>query len=153
VSATRYQDFAVLVRFNTNGMMDAMSSNTYQASQPVEYSAGTRYHFRITVDIPAKRYSAYVTPPGVPEILLASGFSFRSEQAAASQLSYWGLISEAGGHTVCSQQIKSGNKADTNGDNCVQMGELIAFIQSWKNAQTIQLAEVMEAIRLWKQGC
>jgi len=42
-----------------------------------------------------------VTPPGGAEKLLAGDYAFRTEQASASRLDNWAMISEAGSHQVC----------------------------------------------------
>jgi hypothetical protein len=45
------------------------------------------------------------------------------------------------------------NPADINPcDGCVRQDEMIQYIQKWKVGQAT-LANLMEAIRLWKQGC
>jgi cysteine-rich repeat protein len=46
------------------------------------------------------------------------------------------------------------HKADNSPcDGCIQAGELTSFVASWKNSNTIMLGELMEAIKIWKEGC
>ncbi len=48
--------------------------------------------------------------------------------------------------------ITGGINPDTNGDGCVDLNEIIAFIELWKGGQATTL-ELINAIELWKQGC
>lgn len=43
--------------------------------------------------------------------------------------------------------------ADTNCNGCVEMTEIISYINLWKNTTSITLTQVIEAINLWKKGC
>ncbi|HJW96941.1 MAG TPA: LamG domain-containing protein [archaeon] len=155
-SGTSYNDFAVLVRFNISGFIDARNGGIYSSGTPLHYAANTQYHFRIPVNVPAKTYSVYVTPQGVQEVLLAQNFSFRSEQSNTTQLSYWGHISETGGQSVCNPVIASQqlHKSDTDKDGCVSSIELSAFIDLWYlDSSNPTIRELIEAIGLWKRGC
>jgi hypothetical protein len=42
--------------------------------------------------------------------------------------------------------------ADTDCDGCVRQDEMMQYIPQWK-AGLVTLPQLMEAIRLWKQGC
>lgn len=44
------------------------------------------------------------------------------------------------------------HESDTDCDNCVRQDELFGYMTKWKSSQ-VTLANLMEAIRLWKQGC
>jgi hypothetical protein len=65
-----------------------------------------------------------------------------------------GYISDS----VCADAIKfvyigaACNPADTNCDNCVRQEELLSHISRWKSGQ-VALANLMEAISIWKKGC
>jgi hypothetical protein len=51
--------------------------------------------------------------------------------------------------------IKFGNavhEADTDSDGCVRQDELMQYIAKWKSGQ-VTLANLMEAIGIWKNGC
>ncbi len=96
-----YQHYAVLVRFNTNGYIDVRNGGGYQADVSLPYTAGTTYRFRLEIDVPAHRYSVYVTPAGGSELALASNYAFRTEQSGVTYLDNWGLTSDVGTHQVC----------------------------------------------------
>src|SRR5438552_3742989 len=99
--AAAYSSLAAIVRFNTSGMIDAINGGVYAASAAIPYSAGTTYHFRFVVSVPAHTYTVYVQSGSGAEPLLASNFSFRTEQAAASALNNLGLYASVGSETVC----------------------------------------------------
>src|SRR6266480_3287701 len=63
VQAAAYTDLAVIVRFNTAGIIDAINGSAYSAST-LAYAAGSTYHIRLVVSVPTHTYSVYVTPPG-----------------------------------------------------------------------------------------
>jgi hypothetical protein len=45
------------------------------------------------------------------------------------------------------------HRADTNHDGCIEMQELLAFIDRWKiSSQDVAMPELMDAIRLWRGG-
>jgi len=54
-------------------------------------------------------------------------------------------IEEVGITNVCSD-------ADTDCDGCVDLDELIEYINKWKVGQ-VEMAQLMEAIAQWKNGC
>src|SRR3989475_6163880 len=103
--AAAYSSLAAIVRFNTSGMIDAINGGVYAASAAIPYSAGTTYHFRFVVSVPAHTYSVYVRSGSNAEQLLASNFSFRTEQAAASALNNLGLYASVGSETVCNLAV------------------------------------------------
>src|SRR2546426_667928 len=98
--AAAYTSLAAIVRFNTSGMIDARNGGAYAASAAIPYSAGTTYHVRLVVSVPAHTYSVYVRSGSDAEQLLASNFSFRTEQALASALNNLGLYTSVGSETV-----------------------------------------------------
>ncbi len=99
--------FAATVRFNTSGRIDARGQGSFSASNTVPYSANTSYRFRLVVDVPAHRYSVYVTPQGGAEQTVATSLPFRSEQSSAAALSSHGarVVSSSGAVTVCNFAI------------------------------------------------
>jgi fibronectin type 3 domain-containing protein len=105
-AATLHAQLAVITRFDSaSGRIDARNGSAYQATNPVSYVAGTTYRFRLAVDIPARRYNAWVSWTGMPEVQIASNYAFRTEQLAeqstVTSLSHWRTISNIGGQTVC----------------------------------------------------
>jgi hypothetical protein len=44
-------------------------------------------------------------------------------------------------------------RADSNCDSCIEIDELLAFIDRWKvSSKDVPMPELMEAISLWKVG-
>src|SRR5205085_7795807 len=56
----------ILIRFAASGMLDARNGAVYAADTPIPYKA-IPYDFRLVVDVPAKKHSAYVSWSGQPE--------------------------------------------------------------------------------------
>jgi len=98
---TAYTGFAVLVRFNPSGDIDARNGGAYAAASTIPYSAGVTYHFRVVVDVPSHTYSVFVTPPGGSEITVGSNFAFRTEQNTVSTLNNIGVFAAVGSDTEC----------------------------------------------------
>lgn len=42
--------------------------------------------------------------------------------------------------------------ADANGDGCVDINEIVAYVGKWKNGQ-VTIQEVVAGVEQWKQGC
>jgi hypothetical protein len=56
--AADYTALAASVAFEATGVIDARNGGTYAASAVIPYRAGTTYHFRLDVNIPAHTYTA-----------------------------------------------------------------------------------------------
>jgi PKD repeat protein len=84
--ASWYSDLAVTVAFQSTGVIQAINGGTYTAASVIPYSAGTTYRLRLVVDVQSHRYDAYVRPAGGSELLIGTGFAFRTEQAQTSTL-------------------------------------------------------------------
>ncbi len=106
---TAYTGFAVLVRFNPTGDIDARNGGAYAAAATIPYSAGVTYHFRVTVNVPAHTYSVFVTPPGGAELTVGSNFAFRTEQNTVTSLNNVGVFAEVGSNTECNFALSTGN--------------------------------------------
>lgn len=101
---TSYTGLAAIVRFNPSGLIDARNGGAYAAASTIPYSANQAYRFRLVVNLAAKTYSAYVTPPSGSEITIGSNFAFRTEQNSVAQLNNLGVkvdASSAGGNSFC----------------------------------------------------
>ena len=107
VSAAAFTDLAAIVRFSDTGVIDARNGGAYAAAATVAYAAGTSYHFREVVNVPAHTYSVYVTPQGGSETLLASDYAFRSEQAAATSLNYLSKYNTVGDAAVTNFSVST----------------------------------------------
>lgn len=105
-AGTRFTAYATLVRFSVSGTMDVRNGKSYQAAVTLRYTAGDVYHIRQVVNVPASKYSVYVTPQGGSEQLLAENYSFRYEQAGVPQLASWGLYAQSSGLEVCNFSLK-----------------------------------------------
>lgn len=89
VSPLTVGDIAASVRFNADGTIQAYNNFLYASTQTITYTAGKPYTFRLFINLPSRSYSAYVTPQGGTEQLLAQDFTFRSTQLTATTLQYW----------------------------------------------------------------
>ncbi len=101
---TAYTGFATLVRFSPAGTIDVRNGGAFAAAATIPYAAGKTYHFRVVVNVPAKTYSVFVTPPGASELLVATNFAFRTEQNTVTSLNSWAVDvnpAAAGTNTVC----------------------------------------------------
>jgi hypothetical protein len=79
-------DVSAIVRFNDTGTIDVRNANAFRADQVLAYAAGKVYRVRMLVDVAANTYSVFVTPPGQPEVPLASNYAFRSQRLAVKSL-------------------------------------------------------------------
>jgi hypothetical protein len=96
-----YAKLAAAVRFNNAGFIDARNGSVYAASGAVPYSPGAKYRFRLVVDPAARRYSAFVTPPGASELVVGRDYAFRVEQAFVTSLDRWAASASSGSQQVC----------------------------------------------------
>ena len=152
-----YSDFAVLVRFNDSNFIEARYGSLYRSNSSLSYSAGTKYHVKLAIDIPANNYSVNVTPEGGSEQTIAYNFPFRTEQTGITKLDHWGLIDIIGYLDVCDFQITSSqgsyHRADSDVDGCIDNTELFTFMNRWRvSIADVGMVEMMEAIELWKLG-
>lgn len=106
-AASDYSRLAAAVRFNSLGYIDARGGDAYAAAAAIPYSAGAKYRFRLVADVAARRYSAYVTPPGASEIVVGLNYAFRTEQASATALDHWGALAGSSSHQVCDFALAS----------------------------------------------
>ncbi|MBI4424425.1 MAG: hypothetical protein HY554_11885 [Elusimicrobia bacterium] len=100
-AAAAYTAVAAAVRFNSAGNIDARNAGAYGARLSLPYAAGVTYHFRLAVDVPARRYSVTVRSGTSPEQLLAADFAFRSEQSGVARLDALSGYASSGGESVC----------------------------------------------------
>ena len=84
-SVTKAEHLAAIVRFSTAGKIDARNGGVYAADHSFSYTAGTRYQFRMVIDVPNHIYDVFVRPEGVEnEVQIATNFAFRTEQQHVS---------------------------------------------------------------------
>lgn len=85
-----YPGFAALVRFNPNGQLDARNGAAYTADRTISYAADKTYRFRLAINVAARLYSVFVTPPNEAEQPLALNYQFRGEQSGVTTLNFAG---------------------------------------------------------------
>jgi hypothetical protein len=102
-----FTGFAVAARFNPTGTIDARNGGAFVAVSSIPYTAGTSYHFRAVVNVPANTYSLYVTPTGQAEIVVGTNYSFRSEQAGITSIDHWNATSSVGTISLCHMMVDS----------------------------------------------
>jgi unsaturated chondroitin disaccharide hydrolase len=92
---TGFSSLALSLRMNPSGFFDVRRGGEYAALASMPYEAHTTYHVRMRVDLGARTYSVWVTPPGGAEVLLADRFAFRSDAPPTDDL---GKVSLKSGH-------------------------------------------------------
>jgi hypothetical protein len=136
-AATAFTSNAAIVRFNPSGNIDAFNGTAYQSLTAIPYQPGANYKFRMVVNIPAKTYSAYVTPPGGSELTIGSNFAFRSEQSSVTSLSFFNSFNLSGSQTLCDYEVFLG---DFNFDGVINLTDLNSFLPQFsKNNCTYNL--------------
>jgi PKD repeat protein len=102
-NVTSFGQSAVTPRFNVNGFIDAYNANIswYAAETSLPYTPGTRYRFRVEVDLSRHTYSVFVAPPGSAERQIARDYAFRATQASVTSLDTWSVWAGTGSHQVC----------------------------------------------------
>jgi hypothetical protein len=140
--ASDYTSLATITRFNDTGTIDARNGSAYAAVNSVTYSAGTSYHFKLTINPANHTYSVTVTPAGGSATTIATNYAFRTEQASVSNLNNWALFQDSGSvgsQTVCSATLNqsSGPKpGDINNDNNVNITDLSLLLSSYNQNTT-----------------
>jgi hypothetical protein len=100
-----FTGYAIAARFNPTGDIDARNGAAFAAMSTIPYTAGTSYHFRAVVNVPANTYSIYVTPAGQAEITIGTNYAFRAEQAGITSLDHWDAVSQVGTISLCNLVI------------------------------------------------
>ncbi len=104
-----FGDFAVLVRFNVSGAIDARNGSVYASDATVSYNAGRTYQLRLEVDVPQHVYSVFVSAAGSGvETRVADNYEFRTENAGVGRLDNLGVWAGSGSLDVCSFAIDAG---------------------------------------------
>ena len=104
-----FTGYAIAARFNPSGDIDARNGGAFVAASTIPYTAGTSYHFRAVVNVPANTYSIYVTPAGQAEITIGTNYSFRTEQLGITSIDHWDAISQVGTITLCNLVVDAPN--------------------------------------------
>jgi hypothetical protein len=97
-----YSELAAIMRFNSDGLVDARDGDTYRAFQRVPYTANHSYTFVYIVDLARGTYSSWLDDPsGVASFVVADHYAFRTEQAGATSLGVIGQKVDAGNAQTC----------------------------------------------------
>ena len=94
-AAGAYSDLATIVRFNSEGKIDARDGDNYTADNAIPYERERTYQIRLEGDMTTRTYSAYVTPEGEAEQAIGTNFAFRTEQAEVAQLNHYAINTES----------------------------------------------------------
>ncbi len=136
-AASSYGNLATIVRFNSSGFIDAVNGGSYSSDASVPYTAGTIYQIKIVASVSAHTYSVYVTPAGGSQIILASNYAFRTEQASVSSLNDWAMVAEVGNHSVCNFTLAAVAKTgDLNNDGQVNIFDLSILLSNYGQTGT-----------------
>lgn len=68
---------AVMISFSSNGSILARNGGAYRSQRRIPYEFDVPYHFRLSVNMPARTYSAFVRAPGEPEQAIGIDYGFR----------------------------------------------------------------------------
>lgn len=101
-SPQAYSDLAAIMRFNSDGRVDARDGDVYRAVQPISYTANHLYTAVFVVNLDRGTYSAWLDDPaGNAGPLIAKDYAFRTEQAHAASLGTIGQKVDAGTMMTC----------------------------------------------------
>jgi hypothetical protein len=136
-AAAAFTDLATAVRFNTTGTIDARNAGAYAAVNTLNYSAGTSYHFSMSVNVSAHTYSVTVTPAGGSATTIATNYAFRTEQASVASLSNWATNSTTGSQSICAATVTTGGTTkigDLNNDGSVNIFDLSILLSKYNTS-------------------
>ncbi len=86
MALANYQKLATILRFNTNGAVDARNGGSYTSSNNLSYVQNQAYEVNMKVDLVKHIYRIEIGPEGQSKKLIADDFAFRSENAQESNL-------------------------------------------------------------------
>ena len=98
---TTWSGLAAIVRFNSSNAIDARNGGAYTAVNNIPYVPNSTYRIRMDVNVPARTFSAWVTPPGGSEQIVAQNYAFRTEQQSVTSLDNFNVEAEIGSITAC----------------------------------------------------
>jgi hypothetical protein len=107
-SAQQWTGMAAIVLFDdVSGTIQARDGARYTALTAIPYTANATYRIRFEVDVPAHRYSAYVTPPGGGELTIGTNLSFRTEQQTVTTLNTRTVAAGIGSLQACRLDVQA----------------------------------------------
>ncbi|MBN9681836.1 MULTISPECIES: glycoside hydrolase family 88 protein [unclassified Corallococcus] len=90
---TAFNRLNMALRMSEDGIFQVRNGAGYSWIRRVPYVRNQTYHFRMNVDLLAKRYSVWVTPPGAAEVQLVDRVAFRSDGPPIDDLGRVAVIS------------------------------------------------------------
>ena len=92
----------MIVRFNSNNMIDVRNGSVYAADAPVSYVPGQTYKVMVFFNMSASEsvpstYSVYVAPLDGDYVRIAYNYAFRTEQQGVRYIDNWVAEAEQGG--------------------------------------------------------
>jgi hypothetical protein len=90
-----WPNLCLIIQLDKNGYFEARNGSSYSKKANVTYSAGKKYHVRITTDISKRKYSVYVTV-GKKVVQIAKDFAYRSDSPKGTDIGKVSFISEQG---------------------------------------------------------
>jgi hypothetical protein len=111
-AAGDFSNLAAVIRFNSNGTIDAMNGAAYTAASVIPYSSRVNYKFIMDVHVAQHTYSAYVMIGSV-QTTIGTNLAFRAAQMGVTNLNNVGTMTAPGSTTVCSIEVTPGTPAAT----------------------------------------
>jgi hypothetical protein len=96
----------ILLRFGASGALDARNGATYSADSVIKYQA-IPYDFRLVVDLPGKKYSAYVSWNGQPEVTIGTNLAYRDSARIPTKFDHWAVQAVSAKTTVCGFLVRA----------------------------------------------
>lgn len=96
----------ILIRFGASGAIDARDGATYRADSVIKYEVA-QYDFRLVVDVPNKKYAAYVSSKGGPETTIGTNLAYRDSARPATKFDHWAVQANTAKTTVCDFLVRA----------------------------------------------
>ena len=91
-----FSDAAILVRFNSDGLVDVRNGAIYDSGLVYPYEPGVWYDISISADLDNQTYSVDIGRCGAERIRLIDEAAFRSDAPDSSSLTHWAAWSSQG---------------------------------------------------------
>ena len=91
-----FPDAAILVRFNSDGLVDVRNGAIYDSGLVYPYEPGVWYDISISADLDNQTYSVDIGRCGAERIRLIDEAAFRSDAPDSSSLTHWAAWSSQG---------------------------------------------------------
>ncbi len=144
-SAQQYTNLATGVRFNPDGTIDVRNGSGFTAAASVAYQAGVTYHFIVDVNVSNHTYNAYLSVAN-RQVTLGSNVAFRTEQSSVPVLNTMGVMSAAGGLSICNVSVSS---SSTVGGSA---SPLVASVSSLNFGKTALANSAAQTVTLTNTG-